>query len=223
MSWDGLFELLAAPVGDGFFNQYRQDDLVLDHPGGSAVRLRNLACYLEAFAGARIVLVGEAAGYAGCRFSGIPFTSERQLVGPQRLGWTRDRRLGCSSTRPEPWAERSAAVVWGALGERRDCLLWNAFPWHPHRPGLPLSNRSPGRDLPGGLDALRWLLAHLPAARPVAVGRVAERSLASLGVKAPYVRHPARGGKAGFVAGLARHACEHQDRSPGQPTRAGSL
>jgi hypothetical protein len=168
------------------------------------VRCHNLRRYLETFAGARFVLVGEAAGYAGCRFSGIPFTCEAQLIGPERLSWTYDLdgKLARSSTAETLWVERSASIVWGTLKERRDCLLWNTLPWHPFGQAGPLSNRPPGRDVQDGLDTLRYLLSLFPAARPYAVGRVAQRALAAIGIEAPYIRHPSHGGKRKFIAGV---------------------
>jgi hypothetical protein len=204
---DRLFDLLVAWAGHGHVaNQYRDVHPDLDVPDGALVRRRNLRCYLEAFSGAQYILVGEAAGYAGCRFSGIPFTCESQLIGPGRLSWTREpdlaQKLGRSSRAQTLWTERSATIVWDVLGERRDCLLWNAFPWHPIGARGPLSNGQPGQDLPEGLEALHCLLALLPAARPYAVGRVAQRSLAALGVEAPYIRHPSHGGKGRFAAGV---------------------
>ena len=203
MKWDRLFELLVAYRGDRAFNQYRDVHPELDLPHGAAVRRRNLLRYLETFADARFVLVGEAAGYAGCRFSGIPFTCEAQLVGPERLGWTSDQGLARSSTSATPWVERSGRIVWEALEERTDCVLWNALPWHPFGQAGPLSNRPPGRDLRDGLEVLRCFLSLFPAARAYAVGRVAQRALAAVGVPAPYIRHPSHGGKRDFVAGVA--------------------
>ena len=137
MNHDHLFELLTAYRGDRAFNQYRDVHPGLDLPHGAAVRRRNLRCYLETFARARFALVGEAAGYAGCRFSGIPFTCEAQLVGPERLGWTDGQDLARSSTAETPWVERSDRIVWEGLGERADCVLWNGFPWHPFGEGNP--------------------------------------------------------------------------------------
>jgi hypothetical protein len=202
---DGLHELLMSYRGDGVFNQYRDTDPHLDRPNGAAVRWSNLCHYLEAFARARYVLVGEAAGYAGCRFSGIPFTCEMQLVGPERLSWTSglEDHLAPTSAREALWVERSAVMVWGALRARTDCVLWNAFPWHPFGDGGPLTNRAPGRDLGDGLNVLRCFLGLFPSARPIAIGRVAERALAQIGVSAPYIRHPSHGGKKKFTAGVA--------------------
>ena len=203
MNPDHLFDLLTAYRGVRAFNQYRDVHPELDRPHGVAVRRHNLRCYLETFAGARFVLVGEAAGYAGCRFSGIPFTCEAQLVGPERLGWTRGLDLARSSARQAPWVERSDRIVWEALEERTDCVLWNAFPWHPFGERGPLSNRAPGRDLRDGLEVLRCFLSLFPSARPYAVGRVAQRALAEMGIEAPYIRHPSHGGKQKFMAGVA--------------------
>lgn len=202
MVYDQLLELLIGYCGTTSFNQYRDVHSELDLPNGAQVRCQNLRHYLEAFADARFVLVGEAAGYAGCRFSGIPFTCEEQLVGPEPLSWTIGKDLARSSTREILWVERSAKIVWGAFGERTDCVLWNAFPWHPFGKTGPLSNRAPGRDLRDGLEVLRCLLSLFPLARPCAIGRVAQRALESIGIQVPYIRHPSHGGKPKFVEGV---------------------
>jgi hypothetical protein len=215
-----LLDLLAAyPAPDGVFNQYRDVHPGLDLANGAELRRRNLRCYLQVFSGAQYLLLGEAAGYAGCRFSGIPFTCEAHLAGPHPLSWAAAQNLALEqhrglaleghwglarSSRAEVlWVERSATIVWEALGERQDCLLWNAFPWHPFGARGPLSNRHPGRALDDGLEVLRCLLVLFPATKPYAVGRVAQQALAAMGVEAPYIRHPSYGGKQKFIAGVA--------------------
>lgn len=199
---DRLFELLQAFRGEGAFNQYRDCDPSLDRPDGAQIRRHNLCRYLEAFAGASYVLVGEAAGYAGCRFSGIPFTGEVQIVGPEALPWTLGQGLRQSSY-GEPWRERSGQMVWQALSDRRDCVLWNAFPWHPYGQ-TPLSNRRPKRaEMDACTEVLKHFLTLYPRAEVCAIGRVSEQKLHQLGIEARYVRHPAHGGKAAFVRGVA--------------------
>lgn len=203
MNPDRLFELLTSYRGSRTFNQYRETDPELDRAHAAAIRLQNLRCYLETFAGVGYILVGEAAGYAGCRFSGIPFTCEAQLAGPQQLRWAAGKQLARSSSAATPWVERSATMVWEAIGQRGDCLLWNAYPWHPIGNSGALSNRPPGRDVCDGLEVLSHLLSLFPSARPYAVGRVAQQALAAIGVEDTYIRHPSYGGKREFLRGIA--------------------
>jgi hypothetical protein len=204
MSYDQLFDLLRTYRSTSSFNQYRDVHPNLDLPNGAEARCHNLRRYLETFADARFALVGEAAGYAGCRFSGIPFTCEEQLVGAEPLGWVgHGDGLARSSTGKTLWVERSAQIVWAVLGTRMDCVLWNAFPWHPFGETGPLSNRAPGRDLCDGLEVLRCLLSLFPSARPYAVGRVAQRALEHIGMRSLYIRHPSHGGKRKFAEGVA--------------------
>ena len=73
--------------------------------------------------------------------------------------------------------------------------MWNVFPWHPYDTKGPLSNRTPERSLvAANLHVLERLLAEIDGARLLAVGRTAQAALATLGVEAPALRHPAHGG-----------------------------
>jgi uracil-DNA glycosylase family 4 len=161
--------LVAARIG-GTTNFYRDGE-------GAALRRERVAAYLEARAGARILLVGEAPGYRGTRVSGIPFTSERQLTGSGP-------------------AEASATIVHRVLAElglAEEVLLWNAVPTHP---GTATSNRAPTA---AEVAAGRVFADELARGRRVvAVGRVAQAALG-----ATYVRHPSHGGAASFAAALS--------------------
>lgn len=160
--------LSSASIGSTF-NFYREGER-------APLLRRRLVDYLERWAEARVLLVGEAPGYRGTRVSGIPLTSERQLTGAGP-------------------AEATATIVHGALAElgiEHDVLLWNVVPTHP---GTERSNRAPTR---AEIAASRPFLDELARGRRViGVGRLAEAALGCA-----YVRHPARGGAAAFRAGL---------------------
>jgi hypothetical protein len=203
---EDVLERLATTAPAGVFNQYAEADPALDLPDAAARRCANLARYLTLFAEAEYLLVGEAAGFGACRFSGIPFVDERKLVGPDPLPWAGAANgfLRCSRLDRPLLAESSAGVVWRALGSRRDVALWNLVPWHPAGPRGPLSNRLPAAAARrAGLELLDHVLSdRFPRARPLAVGRLAETALRELGRPSPYLRHPAHGGQPAFLAGL---------------------
>jgi uracil-DNA glycosylase len=128
----------------------------------------------------------------------MAFTSERQL-----LAW--GPPYAVSSTARGGWAEPSATVIHGALaaaGRECDAILWNVVPAHPHRPGVPLSNRPPTRtEVKQGAAVLDRVIALTAPGAVVAVGRIAERLLGARADAA--VRHPSQGGATDCRAGLA--------------------
>jgi uracil-DNA glycosylase len=205
--------MLQQPAGAAAFNPWRDQDAGTDAlADAAAARRERLRERLRAFLAGqpRWLLLGEASGYQGAHVSGIPFTSERLLL--ERVIPRVDiggRRL---STRTRPWSEPSATTVWGtlhALDRAGTTLLWNACPWHPHRPGELQSNRTPTpAERRAGLPVLDALLAAFPGVRCFAVGRLAAQSLAEFGVAATPVRHPSMGGAAAFRAGLQRAIAE---------------
>jgi uracil-DNA glycosylase len=185
---DDLLEgLRTASIGSAF-NIYAGED--------GAVRLANLRAYLAERSGADVVALGEAAGYQGMRWSGIAFTSERDLA-----RWGPPYRA--TSDRPNGWSEPSGTIVHRVLEEldaERRVILWNTVPHHPHHPGRPLSNRRPtvGEAAAGAAFAER-LIELVQPRLVLAVGRIAE---GVLGERAVYIRHPANGGASAFAAGI---------------------
>jgi len=200
-----LFDALRAFRGEGAFNQYAETDPELDLPGADRIRLANLALYLDAFRDAKNVLVGEAPSFNGCRFSGIPFTSEELLMGRSPLPWADGLPFKRTSMRDRLMVEHSASIVWELISGRKDIVLWNAFPWHPYKPGVKDRNRKPAiGEIEAASGALRIFTGLYPDASVYAVGRTAEHALAEIGIHAEYIRHPARGGKPLFTEGVSR-------------------
>lgn len=193
-----FLQLLRRYRAAHVFNPWTERNCDDRRANGPAARRERLAAHLDVEA--THLLIGEAPGYQGCRISGIPFTSERLLIagGIPRVVHDGSRL----STRVRPWSEPSATIVWSALRElgiERTTVLWNAFPWHPHRPREPYSNRSPTRaECAAGLTVLSVLLEAMPRARLFAVGRHAQRALSAMGRQAILLRHPAQGGAVEF-------------------------
>lgn len=178
-------------------------------PGGNG-RCHNLRLYLKQMQThqPRVLLLGEAPGYRGCRISGIPFVS-RQLL---RQGVPRWGFFGLENGYQIPedfpgieW-ESSATLVWQALAAWQSLpLLWNACPWHPHQQGQPASNRSPtAREVQSGEPFLRGVLVLFAIEEVIAVGAQAARALKAWEIPHRQVRHPAHGGKQTFLAGMGR-------------------
>lgn len=153
----------------------------------------------------QVVMCGEAPGYQGARYSGIAFTSERLLLEGviPRIPYMMGQRI---STRPRPWSEPSASIVWKALydvGLAEQAVLWNSVPWHPFKPGNPHSNRTPTeQERAIGLEYLERFTQLYPGAVFAAVGATAKKSFDELGIEATLLRHPANGGATKFRQGL---------------------
>lgn len=195
-------KLAKTEVGELVFNQYSYQ-----HPLNQ-IRRDNLRLYLEEMwvKSPKALLVGEAPGYRGTRQSGVPFGGENILLkGIPELGlFGESKGYRVANEFNRLWKEPSATIVWQALASVKVApLILAAFPYHPYLPGLPLSNRTPtSKELALGRIFLKELIEIFGIKHVIAVGNQADKSLKILGFDAPKIRHPARGGKNDFVAGL---------------------
>lgn len=195
--------LAGAPVAADACNQYA------DSTPANGVRRANLSLALAQILAhdPALVLVAEAPGYRGCRRTGVPFTSDPILLNgidpPGLFGSNRGFRHACDDGHMP--GEQTATIIWRELRRHNVVALgWNAWPFHPHRPGQPESNRAPrAAELRQGLVFLEALLALAPGLPVVALGNCAHRNLSALNVPHHRVRHPAQGGATLFANGLA--------------------
>ena len=197
-----LFEDRVFPIGStpSLFNLYNDVDSSVDLPNGAEIRRANLLNYLKSFSRTpSILVIGEAPGKNGCRFSGVPFTCEAQL---------------CSGTLPfsglqssrknRPLNEFSATRFWEvALPFHGKCLLWNTIPLHPHPVGNVLKNRPPTvSEIADHQTLISDIWRILKPKHVIALGRKAESALDTLSIPNSYIRHPSMDRKKEFPSSL---------------------
>ncbi len=108
----------------GVFNPWFESDVENDIDNNSPQkRLNNLKLYLSSRKSAKYLMVGEALGYKGGHFSGIPMTSERIITGgkssdniyPSHI--TLLPKLEQTSKILRGYTERTATIVWKTIIE----------------------------------------------------------------------------------------------------------
>lgn len=220
-SVEKFIKLLKKSPSGAVFNPWwqvdKQNDVSRKAP---AIRRKHLRAYLHKRLGkVGLLVIGEALGYRGGHFSGIPMTSERMLLGKKRdsgvmpehiFSRIKPRRTSKAKKRRDGFSEPTATIVWSALLKLglkpEQFVLWNAFPWHSFDPrrGM-LSNRVPNKsERATGLPVLKTLLRLFPCDKIVALGNIAASQLKELNIEPCQVRHPASGGAKLFRQQIAR-------------------
>ena len=217
---DNFLRLLKRSPSGAVFNPWWEVDEENDIARAAPIiRRQQLRAYLqERLGSAKVAVIGEAVGYRGGHFSGIPMTSERILLGrsnnvrmksDELFSAVKPRRTSKPEKCPHGFSEPTATIVWVALlrlGLKPDqFVLWNAFPWHSFDPhcGM-LSNRTPNEsERSTGLPVLKAFLKLFPCKQVVALGKIGAAQLQKLDVNAHCVRHPASGGARLFPAQIA--------------------
>ena len=141
---DNFVRLLKASPSGAVFNPWWQIDEENDIGRiAPIIRRQQLRAYVQERLGhAKLIVIGEALGYRGGHFSGIPMTSERMLLRKQPdivaalcerrnllvravdggrrpplqiLSGIKPRRTSKPSVCPDGFSEPTATIVWGAL------------------------------------------------------------------------------------------------------------
>src|SRR5213080_227895 len=220
-SIDDFLRLLKKSSSGAVFNPWwevdEQNDIGRNAP---AIRRHQLRAYLQKRLGkVKLAVIGEAVGYRGGHFSGIPMTSERLLLGRNKKVCLKSndffsdinpRHTSKPEKCPDGFSEPTATIVWSTLlrlGLKPDqFVLWNAFPWHSFDPrrGM-LSNRMPNKsECAAGLSVLKAFLDLFRCEEIVALGNVAVSQLKEMNVECQGVRHPASGGAKLFREQIGR-------------------
>jgi len=183
-------------------------EIVAEGFDAAHVRRDNLVAYLLPRLGrAKVFVVAEAVGYQGGRFSGIAITCELERTSSPTSSLLK------GTQQKDGFNEPTDTVVWSAIIEKGinpyDTLLWNIFPFHPHKEGNPLTNRTPtDREQQVGWEYTKRLLdlhIELGGAEPLvlAVGQKSADTMGKFGLSAIGLRHPANGGANLYRQGFA--------------------
>lgn len=179
-------------------NQYSQQDPF------APIRRQNLRLHWQRLHSqhSTVLLLGEAVGYRGGRLTGLPFVSEQIMLNHPFFGIKRG--FAKTAEWPTICGEATATMMWQTLDAcQSQPVLWNVFPFHPHRSHQPTSNRKPTvNELNLGEHFVRSLLRLFPINIIVAVGNTAATTLHRWQLDHIKVRHPSHGGKQPFQAGL---------------------
>ena len=202
---ENFIERLAhVPTANDAYNEYAYSNPY------NEIRRQNFSLYLHKMQqiSPQKMLIMEAPGYRGCRLTGVPVTSRKILLQgiPELKLFGKEQGY---QDIPEPDFERiqgeqTATIVWGVFREIQQIpLIWNTFPFHPHKLGKPLTNRKPRKsETELGKQFLQQMMELFSPQEIVAVGNVAKATLDQLAIPCQKVRHPAQGGKNDFVKGI---------------------
>lgn len=183
------------------FNPYSDACPVHDGPDAPALRSAILTQILEAAQAASVdaIWVGRDLGFRGGRRTGMALTDDVHFHDHLARWGMRHKR----PTKGQPVPERTAAAVWEMLSHIESrVFLWNVFPLHPHKPGLPFTNRAHNaKERAEGSAILGKLVKLLNPKRIIAIGNDAELATSGFSDTCEIikVRHPSYGGQTDFI------------------------
>jgi hypothetical protein len=207
MSWERAFvDSLAGVKISSVFNPYFDRCDVHDLVDAAQIRRNNLEAVLSARRAANVesIWFGRDLGYRGGRRTGLALTDEVWMFS---VACASNKADGIArATQGPPVAERTAAVIWSVINRlRQPPMLWNAFPFHPHEPGLPFTNRAhTTRERRETAWTIEALVDKFGKPRLIAIGNDASKALSDLGFVHETARHPSYGGQREFVETMER-------------------
>lgn len=189
-----LYHLSHRDSSDRVFNPYKERYI-----------LNNLKAYFSYHLThkSKVLMVGEAPGHKGCRWTGIPFTSGDIIINSQ-MGIFKE--IGHEITLYQIEKENTAATVWEIMNTLdTQPVFWNAFQFHPHGIGAISGNRKPDAlEIREGSVYLKQVYELFKPKKLCSIGRVGELILKRLfpDKEITYIRHPSYGGKEDFLKGV---------------------
>ena len=205
MTIDAFIKSLASYEGALTFNPWKDTDLRYEVENAPSIRKEQLHDYLSRRVGkAKLFLIAEACGYQGGHFTGIAMTCERMILNEHpavnslmilgkegKRTSRKDSPMIAKPTQKEKgFNEPTDSVVWKACLDAGlsadEFILWNIYPFHPHKKDDLLSNRTPTDDeLAIGLSYTKELLSLTGSLPLLAIGKKSENTLLRQGTTPP--------------------------------------
>ncbi len=205
-------EIFKVPSTDILFNQYKDFDEMVDLPNAAEIRRNNLYSYFQSFQRKpKYFVVAEAPGSWGCRFSGIPLTSERQLISgllpvSGTISSRRDPKIAIKNS--TPYRSQTSDNFWKIMRPYYETMfIWNCIPFHPRESGTVLDKRKnnpTNAEVRTYAHILREIYKILNPKITISIGRKSEYAFKYLNIPYQYVRHPSYGGTKEFKEGILR-------------------
>ena len=184
------------------FNPWRDYDPKCDISSDAPViRAANLTRYLQLRQKAHYLFIAEGPDIKP--EAGLGEWDYRRTSNPES-------ELLKSTQKQSGFNEPTATVMWNTLARHElsafDTILWNIFPFHPHKKDDLLTNRTPtNEELDAGIEYAKMLLALVPTLKIVAIGQKSAGTLQRYGVECvACVPHPSMGGANRFKAAVAQ-------------------
>jgi uracil-DNA glycosylase len=194
-------EVFPFESNQTLFNQFNTVEPDLDINNGHLIRRQNLKNYLNSISSKpEFIIIGEAPGHKGMRFTGVPFTNEEQLLKGILLPFEGRK----TSLQKSPRSGLSANIFWETLRMHHPrFIVWDCILFHPHDLNKSLSNRRPKpEEIRKHSKILMKVLSLLDPITVIALGRKPEKMLDYLEYPNQYIRHPAHGGINDFKRGM---------------------